>query len=277
MITIILLILILLVFFLYTKKSNYVKLHHTVNKSIDLIISRYNEDLLWTLEEPFNKYKYIVYNKGTNELFEKKNIKKIIKINNVGRCDHTYLYHIVNNYDNLADINIFLPGSLNLFYKKNKAETMLNKINELNKAVFISDYRSSNISKSFYNFQLDDYVSAEKKNITKHNQEKLKISYIRPYGKWYDNNFKNIVIKNSSFFGIFSIAKKDILQNDKLKYEKFMKDLENSSNPELGHYYERSWEGIFYPLNETVIINGSIILQFTLEITHYINSITNKL
>ena len=40
-------------------------------KNIDIVISRYNEDLKWTLEEPFNEFQYIVYNKGDNEEFEK--------------------------------------------------------------------------------------------------------------------------------------------------------------------------------------------------------------
>ena len=37
----------------------------------DIIVSRYNEDLNWTKEEPFNRFSYIVYNKGNNDNFEK--------------------------------------------------------------------------------------------------------------------------------------------------------------------------------------------------------------
>jgi hypothetical protein len=33
-----------------------------------------------------------------------------------------------------------------------------------------------------------------------------------------------------------------------------MKHLETSSNPEVGHYIERSWAAIFYPMNNTKII-----------------------
>ena len=83
-----------------------------------IIISRFNEDLSWTTEFPFDQYKYIVYNKGNNDNFEKKNVSEVINLLNVGRCDHTYLYHIVKNYDNLSSILIFLPGSLNMKKKK---------------------------------------------------------------------------------------------------------------------------------------------------------------
>ena len=39
---------------------------------MNIIVSRYNEDLAWTLEFPFNQFNYIVYNKGINDTFEKK-------------------------------------------------------------------------------------------------------------------------------------------------------------------------------------------------------------
>ena len=73
-------------------------------ENVIVIISRYNENLSWLLESPFNQFKYIVYNKGINNNFEKTNVIQIINLPNVGKCDHTYLYHIVENYDNLSNI-----------------------------------------------------------------------------------------------------------------------------------------------------------------------------
>jgi len=63
--------------------------------NIQIIIARFNEDLNWTTEMPFNLFKYIVYNKGNNENFNKTNVIKIVNIENVGKNDHTYLFHIV--------------------------------------------------------------------------------------------------------------------------------------------------------------------------------------
>ena len=37
---------------------------------------------------------------------------KIISLPNLGRESHTWLYHIVNNYHELDDINIFLQGKV---------------------------------------------------------------------------------------------------------------------------------------------------------------------
>jgi hypothetical protein len=44
------------------------------NNHIDIIVARYNEDLDWMNEIPFSNYKYIIYNKGDNDNFEKKNL-----------------------------------------------------------------------------------------------------------------------------------------------------------------------------------------------------------
>ena len=110
--------------YLYNQNPNILK------KNIEIVVSRYNENLDWIHQYPFNQFEYIVYNKGFNEKFNKKNVKKVISLPNVGVCDHTYLYHIVSNYDScsLRPITIFFPGSVNMPNKINKAIEILNKV-----------------------------------------------------------------------------------------------------------------------------------------------------
>ena len=64
--------------------------------NIEIVISRYNEDIQWT-----EKYKQFVtiYNKGNDP------IDDAISLINVGREAHTYLHHIVHNYDNLKGLS----------------------------------------------------------------------------------------------------------------------------------------------------------------------------
>jgi hypothetical protein len=69
----------------------------------------------------------------------------------------------------------------------------------------------------------------------------------RPYGKWYDANFPIIDAHIVCYYGIFAVAKKHIEQHPKQRYEKLLKYVDNHSNPEAGHYMERSWGVIFYP------------------------------
>jgi Protein of unknown function (DUF3431) len=222
--------------------------------SITIIISRYNETLDWTLIEPFNKYKYIVYNKGPNDNFEKQNVEKIINLPNIGREGHTYLYHISNNYDNLSDIIVFFPGSVELPNKFNKAKALLENIETHKAAIFLGEY-TNNIYNIFKNFKLETWQSTSGDNKSINSETNLELSPHRPYGKWYKYLFGNTSANWFTYYGIFSISKHDILQHPKSRYEFLTEILSKSSNPEVGHYIERSWGAIFHPIRYTKCIN----------------------
>lgn len=224
-------------------------------KKFELVIARYNEDLKWLKEEPFNKYNTFIYNKGVNDDFHKTNSNKIIKLDNVGRCDHTYLYHIIENYDNLADVTIFLPGSADMTYKIEKAKQQVREVEKHQNTVFIGS-RHNNVRSDLYDFKLDEWKASDNRNSSLNNENKLLLANIRPFGKWYDSHFKDIVIHYVSFSGIFAVSREHIRQHPKSYYEKFIKELNTSSNPEVGHYFERSWNAVFYPLDGAVFIES---------------------
>lgn len=70
-------------------------------KNYKIVVARYNENIEWT-----RRYENcIIYNKGGN--IE----DACISLENVGREAHTYLYHIVKNYNNLSDHIIFTQGN----------------------------------------------------------------------------------------------------------------------------------------------------------------------
>ena len=68
-----------------------------------IVVARYNEDIKW-LDE-FNNFNVHLYNKGDD------NLENSTKLPNIGREAHTYLTHIVENYDNLDDVIIFTQGN----------------------------------------------------------------------------------------------------------------------------------------------------------------------
>jgi hypothetical protein len=225
-----------------------------MSKYTKIVIARYNETLSWLLEFPFNQFTYIVYNKGKNQNFEKKNVCKIIDLPNVGRCDHTYLYHIVTNYDNLAPITVFFPGSINsMIDKKNKSIKILNNILRYNSAVFLGTYVPS-VKQTFYNFTLDNWTCSDPVNSKLNPENKLCPAIIRPFGKWFQYHFGNINVNHYCTQGILSIHKLDIIKHPISRYQKLLAGVERHSNPEVGHYIERAWAAIFYPLLFTKII-----------------------
>ncbi len=106
--------------------------------SKDLVISRYNESLAWLADIDRSVYRrVVVYNKG-DPMLELDNLGDIIivTLSNVGRCDHTYMYHIVQTYDDLANVTIFLPGSCDINYNWATTKNTITSVNMTNSSVF---------------------------------------------------------------------------------------------------------------------------------------------
>jgi hypothetical protein len=80
---------------------------------IDLIITRFNEDVSWsdTLLPRLNK-RY-VYDKSHASISINDNKTVIYNKENLGRESLTIFEHIYDNYDSLPDIIVFLQGTLN--------------------------------------------------------------------------------------------------------------------------------------------------------------------
>lgn len=221
---------------------------------MQIVIARYNEKLEWLNEFPFNQFRYIVYNKGENDDFIKTNVISIINLPNVGRCDHTYIYHIVNNFDSLSPITVFLPGSIDgMESKKKNAKRILENIARFKTAIFLGTF-SNNVKEYFDNFTLDEWSCTNSNNYSLNPENKLCPAIIRPFGKWFNFHFGNITVKYWCIYGIFSVHKFDIIKHPIERYQKLLAGVERHSNPEVGHYIERSWAAIFHPLSFTKVI-----------------------
>ena len=68
---------------------------------IDVVVARYREDISWLSDPVFKNYNVLVYNK-----YEQSGLV----LPNVGRESQTYVHHIVQNFDNLADVTAFVQG-----------------------------------------------------------------------------------------------------------------------------------------------------------------------
>ena len=116
------------------------------NKTSELVVARYNERLEWLKDvdekaQEDQGYKLLsevnkitIYNKGDNEDFFRPTGSRVVQLTNCGREGHSYLYHIVQHYDDLCDVTIFLPGS-SLETKRDKVMSMLSQIDAHNEAV----------------------------------------------------------------------------------------------------------------------------------------------
>ena len=75
---------------------------NTSAASRDLVVAHYREDLAW-LNNLSADWEAVVYSKGDPP-------PGALPLPNVGREAHTYLHHIVDRYDDLADWTVFTQG-----------------------------------------------------------------------------------------------------------------------------------------------------------------------
>jgi hypothetical protein len=222
--------------------------------NVQCVVARYNEKTDWFNHAPFKNMDMICYNKGPRlpeNCFNEH--CKVVELDNVGRCDHTYLYHIIQNYNNLAPITLFLPASCMDAHKKSFTFSVLQHLIE-SKNTVLQGGIWNDIRKDMYDFTLDEWKATNHENIIQNSESKLAPSSIRPFGKWFDANFgENLHVKIFSFYGIIAIAKEHIIQHPIDRYQKLIKYVDSDSNPEAGHYMERSWGAIFYPYPESCI------------------------
>jgi len=223
----------------------------------DVIISKYNENV-----SKINLFKNVyLYDKNP---INSENFYKYVKpdvhyehLKNVGRESHTYLHHIIKNYDNLNDINIFLSGST-------FDENPNHKLEIFNKLVLISNKTKNTvffknkhyILELFYNFKLKKHKTTSIENNIFDDCHELQ-QYKGNYKDWYIDNFGYRSVNYGSFGGILVLHKRHILQHPKKYYEHFLSYLDNHNSPEVGHYLERAWGAVFYPIGDNCIINYS--------------------
>ena len=202
-----------------------------INEKSLMVVARYNENIDWV-----KKYKnVIVYNKGNTQDLEKSEIP-FTKLDNVGREGHTFLYHIINNYDNLSNWIIFVQGNPfdhcpNFYEKIDKLYENINNNLELS--------NEFNLSNNF-NFLSDIIYYSNISNCPYHSNIPLKKVYNDIFNSNDDD--KPIIFSPGAQF---YVSKKLILTKPKIYYEKILKLLDYNINPIEGFCIERLWKYIF--------------------------------
>lgn len=214
--------------------------------NITFVIARYNEPLDFLNSEPFFRSKIFLYNKGPDikQPFGENIIIRTLP--NVGRCDHTYLYHIVNEYDHLDDLLCFLPASWRTEGLKSfRAKKTMHHLQETGSACVVVYDGEMDRLPLCYNFQLDHYVPGNNENRSLNPDGGMELSPVRPFGKWYETYIgKETPLRTDALQGVFSAHKNQIKQRSVSFYKTLLSQVVNHHNPEVGHYLERSWASI---------------------------------
>lgn len=217
------------------------------------MISYYKEDLDWVHEYANLPFRRIyIYNKGPGTpTIDLPHIE--IPLPNIGRCDHTYLYHIVEKYHTLAPVTIFTTGSASLPHKKEQLQFTVSKVVETRTSVF-QGHHHNDVGNELYEFRLHAWRSTHENNKeTGTSQDALYPSSIQPFGKWYTTTFPGVTANFVSYLGVFAISREHVYQHTLDYYQRLLDQFPNHSNPEVGHYFERSWVAVFSPIPDSCL------------------------
>ncbi len=199
---------------------------------VELIVSHYREDLSWLQHDlPACVRRITVYHKGDDPP------PGAILLPNVGRESHTYLTHILRNYDRLADITLFVQGC-------------------------VADHKPSNVS-------LRDHLALLAASAARYGVSTNLAWGVSPafrpdsvtppvarcgdaFGAWFRRMLgEGLPLLRSDepvlwyVGGICGVRRERVLSRPRAFYERLLREVDWHVNPEQGHYFERAWYYIF--------------------------------
>lgn len=203
----------------------------------EIVVAHYNEDLEWLKSYADHA---IIYHKW-NEDKPRFPVKKRIKLPNIWRESHTYLYHIIHNYHNLADYTLFFQWWIEDHKKDWWVYDDFNKyLKEANKYWF-------SCSQLFFFKKKEPQIVFNGKfleMIKSWSLKKSKYSFSEFYEKLMWKHQKYIT---PFFYAANFWVSKHLIKSKPLSFWKnVISLLPENSNPEEWHFFERLWYTIFY-------------------------------
>jgi hypothetical protein len=206
---------------------------------IKIVVSRYNEDISWLL--PLKHY-CIFINKG-----EPLQIENEIRVENIGREGHSYLWFILNNYENLPDVVVFTQANI-------KDHIDIDNIKYLETIIKDAVIYNKSMPNALHNYKINKKMNGELGPVWNYKDDEwyLKNNYLNNQPQffidWFIKNIKPEYPNPTMYFymnGIFAVKKDLILNHTKEFYGKLIKSVDHHIDPAEGHFLERSWYHIF--------------------------------
>ena len=234
-------------------------------------------DSISQLEQKSNLYRVrskFLYSKCSHTLTEVPHNFRVVKLANVGRCDHTSVYHIVNNlYDEqdlkLSDVVLFLKDT-SIIHQPGESVPYHDLIRRVkasdgggfacglvpsmraikNKALAkYQDLSAWHDTRSLLKFKKASY-----RNIATLHQVRDGISFdggFHSMKDWWKRainvEFKEEGIVQVCYGGVFAANVRSVRQWDKGLWIKIKNSLERGDNIEEGHFMERTWAFLLAP------------------------------
>jgi hypothetical protein len=221
--------------------------------SREVVIARYAEHLGW-VNELHSDAGVTIYDKGSPGpelvgLFQHRREVRHSTRPNVGREAHTYLTHITERWDSLADWTVFCQGSPHEHMAQGKTiNTLLDQfsVDSLQQGRFIHFLGS-------HPYGGPEWDWAGRINWPPAWQAQVEYGLVAPASmsllEWFRKKLGIDLVKEGkvqySAGAVFGVSRRGIFSRPKEFYEGLLADLSHHAHPEEAHYMERAWMYIF--------------------------------
>jgi hypothetical protein len=203
-----------------------------------IVVARYQENIDWL--DPIKK-DCIFINKG-----EALGLENEILLPNLGRESDSYLWYIINNYDQLPDVVAFTQGDISdhsYIFEPDFHECLIEAISQAG---------LQGKSDIFHTHSIDDIHVNPQWNYSKTDNtyflpDNYKNNIPVKFGEWFCKHVNTVYPDPIHVYwaAIFAVKKEYILKRPREYYETLIQEVNHHVNPIEGHFIERSWYYIF--------------------------------
>jgi len=197
------------------------------NISMEIIVSACNDTKTVSeikhMLKPYKDAKLVVYEKCGSTDYDN------IPLDNVGREQHTFAYHVSKNYDSLSDKVICTAGNFDKHPRRRH---------------FLADALSDTSS----DFKCSSNFPGQSLNVGGHANFVLPLTPAnpRPLSEWSRQHLGVFDPERTVCYeGMFKTSASTIRKRPQTDYDRVTNELSVSSDPEAGHYMERL-QGVLY-------------------------------
>jgi len=207
---------------------------------VEVVVSAYREDLAWL--RPLVRrqlagadVEVTVYSKHPDTALV--DGVASVALPNVGRCDHTYLHHIVTHWDRLADTTLFLPGTVHArWWQRLPLRLVL-----LPRLGAIEDFAAGAVrplTAADRRLALDVHRAGD-------GDGGVVPARVRPFEAWWAANFPGRPLPRATAMGGVFAARRSALRRVPLSlWRALLVQHAAGDDVEVGHYMERAWYGL---------------------------------
>jgi hypothetical protein len=191
-------------------------------------------------------WKMLVYNRRQEDMPLASTVPantEVMYLRNVGREAYAIHHFLYTNYDQLPDYFIVIPGA---WWPPSIRLDALHMILRYHGAEHFLPYPARVPWDTEQHFQVEKWLGNTDINREEVKKQPFTLASIRPFGAWYKARIPVPYTNLVSLCGIFAVWKDKITRYPREMYDSWMKELEEGGpNPEVGHYWERTWYSLF--------------------------------